>query len=229
MMLSGISEACSCITELHAVNVSMPPMPELPKVDPKIAHCASALVTATEGAIPSSSAAQNTVASTSRFEIASPFAGFAGRSFLRVCLLAEIFDSWIRARQESSPQQAQYGAERSNWLVAGWFRSSIGAVSCNLAAASLVAIFWASPRRSLVPLIFLFVVSYVALRFGHIAALIGTIGAAFLFASVLFEPRPSLAMSNPIERDLLYSMVIVGICASEILGRRRTPIVYKPW
>lgn len=206
----------------------MPPMPELPKVDPTIADCASAMAATTKGAIPPGST-QNTVSSTSRFEIASPFAGFAGRCFLRVCLLAEIFDSWIRARQASSRQHAQSGVERSDWLVAGWFRSSIGAVSCNLAAASLVAIFWTSPRRSLVPLIFLFVVSYVALRFGHIAALIGTIGAAFLFASVLFEPRPSLAMSNPIERDLLYSMVIVGICASEILGRRRTPIVYKSW
>ena len=207
----------------------MPPMSELSKADPTRAHRARMLVTATQDAIPSSPAPQNSVALTSRFEIGSPFAGFAGRCFMRVCLLAEIFDSWIRARQSSTRQHEQLVAERSNWLVARWFRSSIGAVSCNLAAASLVAIFWTSPRRSLVPLIFLFVISYVALRFGHIAALIGTIGAAFLFASVLFEPRPSLAMSDPIERDLLYSMVIVGICASEILGRRRAPIVYKSW
>lgn len=206
----------------------MAPMRELPKIDPPIAHCASVLVAATRGTIPSSSA-QNTVASATRFEIASPFAGFVGTCFLRACLLAEIFDSWIRARQASLCHHPQSVAGRSNWLVAGWFRSSIGAVSCNLAAASLVAIFWTSPRRSLVPFIFLFIVFYVALRFGHIAALIGTIGAAFLFASVLFEPRPSLAMSNPIERNLLFSMVIVGICASEILGRRRTPIVYKSW
>jgi hypothetical protein len=204
-------------------------MCELPKVDPTIAHRASVLVDARQGAISFTSAAQNTVASTSRSEIPSPFAGFAGRCFMRTCLLAEIFDSWIRARQVSTRRHAHSVAERSNWLAAGWFRSSIGAVACNLAAVSLVAIFWTSPDRSLVPLIFLFVISYIALRFGHIAALIGTIGAAFLFASVLFEPRPSLAMSNPIQRDLLYSMVIVGICASEILGRLRASMVYKPW
>jgi hypothetical protein len=24
-------------------------------------------------------------------------------------------------------------------------------------------------------------------------------------------------------------MVILGICASEVLGRRKAPVVYKPW
>ena len=199
------------------------------KADPATAPVANTLVTATEGAIPSSSAAQNNGASSNSFEMESPFAGFAGRSFMRACLLVEIFDSWVRAKQTSPYLKTDSAAPRSDWLTGGWFRSSIGAVISNLAAASFVAVFWASPHRSLVPLIFLVVLSYVALRFGHIAGLIGTIGAALLFASVLFEPRPSLAMSNPIERDFLFSMVILGLCASEILGRRRGATVYKSW
>ena len=198
------------------------------KVDPATAPVGKAISTTTEGAIRSISVAQRNGASNPNFEI-SPFADFTGRSFMRVGLLLEIFDSWVRAKQSSPHLKTDSAAPRAYSLLGGWFRSSIGAVISNLAAASFVAIFWASPHRSLVPLIFLVVVSYVALRFGHIAALIGTIGAALLFASVLFEPRPSLAMSNPIERDLLFTMVILGICASEILGRQRSPAVYKSW
>jgi hypothetical protein len=203
-------------------------MSELPKVDPTIALRSSALITTTEGAIPCSSAVQNTIASNHSLQT-PPFVGFAGRCFMRVCLLAEIVDSWVRAEQMSPSQQGESAGGCSNWVLTGWFRSTIGAIFCNLAAASLVAIFWTSDHRSLVLLIFLIVVSYIALRFGHIAGLIGTIGAALLFASILFEPRPSLAMSNPIERDFLFLMVILGISASEILGHHRSSAEYNSW
>jgi hypothetical protein len=38
----------------------------------------------------------------------------------------------------------------------------------------------------------------------------------------------SLAIESQTARNHLISMVILGICASEILGRRKVPVVYKP-
>lgn len=163
-------------------------------------------------------------------QVAVPFSDFVGRCFMRAFLLAELFDLWVRSNQVPTREQANSAAAKHyDWHVAGWLRSSMGAVLCTVAAASLVAIFWSRSSRSWVPFVFLIVISYIALRFGDIAGLIGTISAALLFASILFEPRPSLAMSNPVERHHLLSMVILGIFASEFFGRHRKSTRYKPW
>jgi K+-sensing histidine kinase KdpD len=73
----------------------------------------------------------------------------------------------------------------------------------------------------LVPFILLIVISYIALRLGDIAGVAGTICAALLFATILFVSRRGLAISNPVERNRLISMVILGVCVSELLGRRK--------
>jgi K+-sensing histidine kinase KdpD len=109
----------------------------------------------------------------------------------------------------------------------GWLRSSVGAASCTAVAGCLVPVFSGTKLSPAVPLLFLLVILYVALRFGNIAGIIGTVCAALVFASILFEPRPSLAISSPLERNLLFSMVILGVCASELFGRRKTTAVYK--
>jgi K+-sensing histidine kinase KdpD len=141
-----------------------------------------------------------------------------------------MFASWIRVNQSQVPESVIAEEKRKfDWHTTGWLRSSVGAAACALVAGAVVAIFWSSSLRSLVPFFFLFVISFVALRFGQFAGLAGTICAALLFASILFEPRPSLAMSNPAERNHLICMVVIGICASELLGRRKHPTVYKPW
>jgi hypothetical protein len=170
--------------------------------------------------------------------VAAPFADFVGRCFLRACLWFDLLGEWISQKQppariESETLDAvsrnEIHGRKYDWHSAGWLRSSLGAVACAIAAGTLVGIFWSSSFRSLVPFIFLTVISYVALRFGDKAGLIGTAIAALLFASVLFEPRPSLAISNPVERDHLIVMVVLGLCASEFLGRRKTHTEYKPW
>jgi uncharacterized protein DUF4118 len=161
--------------------------------------------------------------------ISAPFADFAGRCFMRGALCIDVLMAWIQANQPPARAEMEVAADRYDWHVSGWLRTSIGAAACAVAAAALVAIFWASSLRSLVPLFFLLVISFVALRFGQFAGVVGTICAALLFASVLFEPRPSLAMSNPAERNHLISMIVIGICAAEFLGRRKRAEVYKPW
>ena len=161
--------------------------------------------------------------------VSMPFADFVGRCFMRGALFADLLTSWIQSNQPPVRSEMESAADRFNWHVSGWLRSSIGIATRALSAAALVPIFWSSSLRSLVPIFFLLVISFVALRFGHLAGLVGTMFAALLFASILFEPRPSLAMSDPVERNHLICMVVIGICAAEILGRRKHAAVYKPW
>ena len=111
----------------------------------------------------------------------------------------------------------------------GWLRSSLGAASCTAVAGCLIPIFAGNAHRAVVPLLFLLVILYIALRFGHVAGLIGTVCAALVFEIFLFEPTLSFAIESPTARNHLVSMVILGICASELLGRYKAPVVYKPW
>jgi integral membrane sensor domain MASE1 len=157
-----------------------------------------------------------------------PFAGLTGCCFLRGCLWIELLASWIREKQ-TLPRVESASCGKYDWHVIGWLRSSLGAASCTAVAGCLIPVFSGSAHRSIVPFLFLLVILYVALRFGHIAGMIGTIGAALVFEIFLFEPTLSLAISSPAARNHLISMVILGVCASEFLGRRKAPVVYKPW
>jgi hypothetical protein len=160
--------------------------------------------------------------------IGLPFADFVGRCFMRGCLWADAVSVWIKTHQPPEKLESEV-TRKYDWHTAGWLRTWLGVGSCTFAAAALVAMFWESSFRSLVPFVFLGVIAYIAVRFGDIAGLVGTICSALVFASILFEPRPSLAISNPVDRNHLIVMIVIGICASELLGRRKTSTVYKPW
>jgi len=173
---------------------------------------------------------KNTTESPYTGQVHIPFAGLIGCCFLRGCLWIELLASWIREKQtlrEGRLESASSG--KYDWHVIGWLRSSLGAASCTAVAGCLIPVFSGSAHRSIVPFLFLLVILYVALRFGHIAGMIGTIGAALVFEIFLFEPTLSFAISSPTARDHLISMVILGVCASEFLGRRKASLVYKPW
>jgi hypothetical protein len=166
----------------------------------------------------------------SSYQVGAPFADFAGRCFLRGCLCADLLESWIRKKQAQADAKIESAASwRYHLRVMGWLRSSLGAASCTAVAGCLIPVFAGNAYRTIVPLFFLLVILYVALRFGHVAGVIGTVCAALVFEIFLFEPTLSLAIENPSARNHLISMVILGICASEILGRRKVPVVYKPW
>lgn len=172
---------------------------------------------------------QNThSASPYRFDV--PFTGFVGRCFLRGCLCADLLESWVRKKQAQADAKIDSEASwRYHFHLMGWLRSSLGAASCTAAAGCLIPVFAGSDYRAIVPLLFLLVILYVALRFGHVAGIIGTVCAALVFEIFLFEPTLSLAINNPSARNHLISMVILGVCASELLGRRKPTVVYKPW
>ena len=167
--------------------------------------------------------------STSSYRFGVPFADFAGRCFLRACLCANLLESWVRKKHAQSDAKIESAARwRYHLHAMGWLRSSLGVASCTAVAGCLIPVFAGNTYRAIVPLLFLLVILYVALRFGHVAGIIGTVCAALVFEIFLFEPTLSLAIDNPSARNHLISMVILGICASEVLGRRKSPVAYKP-
>jgi K+-sensing histidine kinase KdpD len=205
MALEGLSEP-------HQ-GVATEPLASIP---PNTASVSTVIVTATRSA--------------SAYRVEVPFTDFAGRCFLRGCLCADLFASWIRKKQFQSDAKIESAASwRYHLQVMGWLRSSLGAASCTAVAGCLIPLFAGNTYQTIVPLFFLLVILYVALRFGHIAGIIGTICAALVFEIFLFAPRLSLAIESRSARHHLISMVILGICASELLGRRKAPAVYKPW
>lgn len=167
------------------------------------------------------------LASSYRFD--APFTDFAGRCFLRGCLFADLLESWVRKTQAQADAKIDSAGWQAHLHVMGWLRSSLGAASCTAVAGCLIPIFSGNTYSAIVPLLFLIVILYMALRFGHVAGIIGTVCAALVFEIFLFEPKLSFAIENTTARNHLISMVILGICASELLGRRKAPVVYKPW
>ncbi|HZQ17535.1 MAG TPA: DUF4118 domain-containing protein [Terriglobales bacterium] len=154
-----------------------------------------------------------------------PFIGLSGRVFMWICWLAEIVDDWTRAKSHTREQLEAAVSKKFGSRVAGWLSSLIAAACCTLAALCVLPLFWAHSLHPLAPLFFLLVIAYIAMRFGDMAGIVGTMGAAFVFAFFLFEPS-GLAVSSPIERNRLISMIIVGLLVSELLGRRKQPAVY---
>jgi hypothetical protein len=150
-----------------------------------------------------------------------PFAGFVGRCFLRVCLWEEMLASLARGNRSSAGKIESASSKRQEWPRPEWLRSFVGAALCTLAAATLVPLFSTTAYRPLGLVILLTVFSYIAVRFGNMAGVAGTICAALLFAILLLEHRSGLVIPNPAERNHLISIMILGVCASELLGRRK--------
>ena len=99
----------------------------------------------------------------------------------------------------------------------------LGSVALCLAAAGLLALgFRSSSYKSLLPFLFLSVITLVAARFGSWPGIVGTLGASGIFALFLFEPVFSLRVSDTAQRSNLIWMALIGIVVSELLGVRPT-------
>lgn len=109
--------------------------------------------------------------------------------------------------------ESRYISVMSDW---GW--QALGTALCVAAAGVLSLAFRGSPMKGLLPLLFVAIIFLVATRFGSAPGILGTIGAAVVFAEFLFEPRFSLRVSDSIQRNNLVWMMIIGISGSELLG-----------
>lgn len=100
----------------------------------------------------------------------------------------------------------------------GWRQHALGALACAASAGILSFSFHGSKLQHFLPFLFLPVVTFVAERFGSAAGILGTLAAASIFAEFLFQPMLSLRVSDPVQRDNIIWMIIIGIIVSELLG-----------
>jgi K+-sensing histidine kinase KdpD len=163
--------------------------------------------------------------------VASPFSGMAGRSFLRFCIWVDNVSLWNETRhnrQAKAPETSLWFHLASGLSLEKSGPWMVGVLSCTVAASLSTALFYASSFKSALPFAFLAIIALIALRFGRVAGVVGTISASLVFASVLFEPRPSLAVEDPIAKAHLMWMVVIGMVLSELAGgrmlRQRTEI-----
>jgi K+-sensing histidine kinase KdpD len=101
----------------------------------------------------------------------------------------------------------------------------VGSVALCIATAGLLAlVFRTSPHKGSLPLLFLAIIVLVT-RFGSWPGILGTLGAAAVFALFLFEPVFSLRVSHSAQRGNLVWMALIGIVVSELLGVRPTRLI----
>jgi hypothetical protein len=154
--------------------------------------------------------------------IADPFAGFMGHCFLRLCQLLEVVANWMRPQIPPTQAAAESLLKSStHHALRSWGTCSLGTICSTVAAAGLIPVFYSSSIKSFLPLAFLVIVVLVAFRFGRAAGVLGTLTAAFLFADFLFEP-PGLGVSDPVARNHLIWMLILGVVVSDLLARYKT-------
>lgn len=99
-----------------------------------------------------------------------------------------------------------------------WKYPSVGAFCCTALAIGVVGLFdQANLDEALLPLLFLVVIVPIAIRFGNIAGIVGTVISGLIFASFL-KPKWSLAIADPASRHHLIWMLVIGIVLSDLLG-----------
>lgn len=85
--------------------------------------------------------------------------------------------------------------------------------------AALATVLLSGPEaRNLVPVAFVIVVVLVALRFGALAGIGGSLVGAAIFARWLYAPLGSLQVQDAAARDHLGWMLLAGISLSYLLA-----------
>ena len=151
--------------------------------------------------------------------VPDPFGGFLGHCFLRLCQFLELVHGGTKRRTASADIAARSLLNSSvHWSLKAWGSCSLGTICCTVVAAGLIPLFNASSNKSFLPICFLVIIVLVAFWFGRAAGVLGTLASAFLFAYYLFEPA-GLAVGDPVARDHLIWMLVVGIVIPDLLAR----------
>jgi K+-sensing histidine kinase KdpD len=89
--------------------------------------------------------------------------------------------------------------------------TAIGGLVCALAALALSAAANGHSWKNMAPLIFTVVLLIIAGLFGSRAGIIGTVIAAMIFASFLFNPTGNIHIADESARGNLGWMMLIGI------------------
>jgi K+-sensing histidine kinase KdpD len=99
-----------------------------------------------------------------------------------------------------------------------WVNSAIGFVLCGCAASLLAILFENSRLQILAPILFTCVAVAVAMRFGRMVGILGTLFGAAVFAIWLYPPLGSLRVSSGDARGSLNALLLGGLVLSYLLG-----------
>lgn len=94
----------------------------------------------------------------------------------------------------------------------------LGSCLCSTAAAIATILFDESPAKAYIPLLFLVIIAFIAIWFGNGAGILGTVIAGTVFATFLYRPLLSPLIADPVPRDHVIWMVLLGIIVSDLLG-----------
>jgi K+-sensing histidine kinase KdpD len=98
-------------------------------------------------------------------------------------------------------------------------RESVGAAICLGATALAVMVWHGRPNPpSVLPLIFLVIVVWVAVRFGRHAGFLGTIGASAALAFFVYAPAHSFHINDHTTAGYMVALFFGGLVASELLA-----------
>jgi len=96
-------------------------------------------------------------------------------------------------------------------------RVPLGISLCVFASSMITALSRHSSIKAIVPIMFLSVIVFIALKFGSLAAALGTLIAGGTFAFFLFAPFHSLLIDDPSARGNVMWMVLLGLIAAHFL------------
>ncbi len=99
-----------------------------------------------------------------------------------------------------------------------FLRPITGLAVCSVSAAVAAALFGRQPAAKWLPIVFLAVVFLVAVRFGTLVGILGSMIAAVIFAYMLFTPVSSLVVTDPEARSNLAWMLLGGTVISFLLA-----------
>ncbi len=104
-----------------------------------------------------------------------------------------------------------------------YLRPLVGIGLCAASAAGSVALFGRRPSTMWLPLLFLAVVFIIAVRFGALVGVLGTLAGGVVYAYLLFPPLGRIAVENADARGSLGWMLLGGIVISFLLAPGHQP------
>jgi len=117
---------------------------------------------------------------------------------------------------ENAPRAERVDFRRNKPTVSWHWMA--GAVICTGAAAMMTAIFSDRSGREMLPLVFLAVITLVAVYFGVVAGVIGSLAAAVIFSIFLFPPLGSPIVNDISERANVGWMLLGGLALSYLFA-----------
>ena len=97
-------------------------------------------------------------------------------------------------------------------------RPVTGVLVCVGVAGFSAALFGRQPSAKWLPIVFLAVVFLVAVRFGTLVGIIGSVTAAVIFAYMLFAPLRSVVVTDPAARGNIAWLLLGGTVISFLLA-----------